>query len=149
MQKILWEAVGFQETDINLLSEKRKSSVIKFPIETVSTQNVAKVDRIRSLQPYYERKQVYWPKTLNRLNRFHNRTINYIDDLLLEYETFPFSEHDDLMDAHSQALKTSLKPPNQKTEQKVYPEGSWGWYLKQMRHGSRMKQRKLIQTRIN
>lgn len=149
VQKILWEAVGFAETDINMLSEKRKNSTIKFPIETVSTQNIAKVDRIRSLQPYYERKQVFWPKEITRFNKFHNRTINYIDDILLEYETFPFSEHDDLMDAHSQALKTSLKPPQEAKKQEIYPEGSWGWYLRQMRSNSRTKSKKLICTRIS
>ena len=145
--KVIWESVGFQETDIHYMKEMKSKVKFDFFIDEIKTQTASKEDRISALQPWYERGQIFWPSQMIRYNKWENKSVNYIEKLQLEYETFPMCEHDDLMDCHSMFLKTHLMLPTGAIEPKGFDEGTWGFYLS--RHRNITDRPKVIQTRWN
>ena len=150
--KCLWESEGFQLTDVSIIVDRRKSDKFKFPIESVKTGGVSKIDRIRGLQPYYEKGQIYWPSpsgphSIVRFNKFHGRRMNYIDDLTMEYQTFPMAEHEDLLDAHSMILKVNRRLPMEKDKPRRLEPNSWGALVLKNRKGSRSG--KLVRSHIH
>src|SRR3990167_671459 len=106
-----WESNGFQETDVHLLTERRIQDPFKMAIKEIKSYNQKKEDRIRALQPYYERGQVFWPSEMIRYNKSESKMVDYIAILLMEMECFPHSEHDDLLDAHSFMCKIQPASP--------------------------------------
>ena len=69
---------------------------------------MAKNDRIRRLVPLFEQGRVYLPEDCYRITHDNKRvdlTREFIDD---EYEYFPVSSHDDMLDCLARILDTDL-----------------------------------------
>ncbi len=60
-----------------------------------------KNDRIRRLIPFFEQSRFYLPQRLDRTN-YEGLSVNLIDQFIKhEYEAFPLSQHDDMLDSMS------------------------------------------------
>ena len=74
--KVIWESVGFQETDIHYMKEIKSKVKFDFFIDEIKTQTASKEDRISALQPWYERGQIFWPRQMLRHNNWENKSVD-------------------------------------------------------------------------
>ena len=128
-KKVHWESVGFQDTDRYILEKKSREFGNKLVVEPIKASHGSKEDRIRGLQPIYERGMIRWPREIRYFSDYHKKTFNMIDILKDEMLMFPKCEHDDMVDCHAQILqvwtskaaKTKIKPK----------EDAFEWWRKQ------------------
>jgi len=90
-----YEKYGLQ-SDIEHFKYVMEQDNWRFPI-TALGGNVAKNDRIRSLVPIFENHRFYIPHTLKYID-YEGNLKDFVLDFLEEYESFPVSVHDDIMD---------------------------------------------------
>jgi phage terminase large subunit-like protein len=71
---------------------------------------VKKEDRIRRLVPLFEQGRLYLPyhKELEHVN-FEGRIYFPVNNFMDEYDKFPYSAHDDLIDAMARIIDAELK----------------------------------------
>lgn len=105
----LYEAVGFQISDKSNIERKQQEQDYYFevfPMKGGALHKNSKVERIKSLQPYFERNQVgdksiFIPRTCKHYSKYHKREIDMTREFLYEYEFFTPNNthlHDDLID---------------------------------------------------
>lgn len=96
------ETVAFQKTLQNFIMDETKKRGARLPIIEVKPEsNESKEKRIRSLQPYYMRGNIY-----------HNRSLAQIEYLEDELIRFPKGKNDDIVDALAYAVSISYPPKN-------------------------------------
>lgn len=97
---VLIETVAFQKTLQNYIADEAKKRKVSLPIHEVRPESgEGKEKRIRSLQPYYMRGNMY-----------HNSNIDFIDYLEDELTRFPKGKHDDLVDALAYVVAAAYPP---------------------------------------
>lgn len=105
--KVYYEQYGMQ-ADIQHFNSKMQSDGIYFSIEPMGG-NVRKNDRIRKLIPLFEDGKVYLPEVL-----FNDSGRDLIKEFREEeYCLFPYSSHDDMLDAGSRVRDDDVEcyPP--------------------------------------
>lgn len=91
-----YERYGMQ-ADIAHMKDKMRIDNYNFKISELGG-NLAKVDRIRALIPLFEQGRIYLPDILYRTN-YEKRTEDLTEVFITqEYEAFPVSQHDDMLD---------------------------------------------------
>jgi len=137
VEKVVYETVGFQEVDAQWIREERKQQEYKFALEEVKSHTAAKEDRIRALQPPFERGQVFLSNEIRKFNKYKNKVVDYIQEFVLELQTFPMAEHDDMLDALSMILRVTTSKPHIQKAVSGYSQNSLGWLLKNHRNKTR------------
>ena len=98
-----YEVIGGRHGDLENISDafiKEKMHIV--PTETKST-TASKADRIEQrLTGQFHAGKVFLPRSLPRVCKHDGRHYDFVQEYLLEYRQFPFSEHDDILDCHSQ-----------------------------------------------
>ena len=104
-------AVGYEhygmQADIAYFEEEQRREGLYFAITPLGGKT-PKVDRIRSLVPLFETGRFWLPDRLYRAGR--DLVAEFIED---EYNTFPFSAHDDMLDCMARIRSPELeaRPP--------------------------------------
>jgi predicted phage terminase large subunit-like protein len=105
---IVLETVAFQKVLQHFIESEMKKRNLSLPIEEVVPESgESKEKRIRSLQPYYMRGNIYHSQ--------HVANIDYVEDELLR---FPKGKNDDTIDALAYAVQKSF-PPRKRKKQNV------------------------------
>lgn len=99
IQKVYYEQYGLQ-ADIEHFESKMQEEGIYFTIEELGGK-LAKTDRIQKLVPLFESGKIYLPEVFHHPDGKRNLIKEFIEE---EYLTFPFSQHDDMLDAASRLL---------------------------------------------
>ena len=107
--KVHYESIGFQSTDHYILRKLSREQDYHLSIHEIKASKISKEDRIRSLQPIYERGDIRWPRHYIYRSKFHKRDIDMVEVLKRELWLFPMCEHDDLADAHSFCTTVSMQ----------------------------------------
>lgn len=119
------EVNGFQRTLKLAVEEEMRNRKQYFGVEEIRTgPERSKESRIKSLEPFYRRGEVYhahWMKN---------------KDLEVELQTFPKGKHDDIID--SMAMCLPLLSPGFGVQKPDIPVGSYEWYERQGQQGSRI-----------
>jgi phage terminase large subunit-like protein len=101
-----YEQYGMQ-ADIQYIEEEMERKNYRFLITPLGGK-VAKVDRIRALIPIFSDFRWLLPDTLFKAN-YEGKTIDLIDSFINEeYEAFPVSVHDDMLDCKARILDPDL-----------------------------------------
>lgn len=106
LQALKYEVLGGRHGDLETLKKRFMDEQLPIiPQETKSTTS-SKADRIeqRLVGQFYAGK-IYLPKTCFYHSEHDGKTYDFIQDYKLEYLQFPFSEHDDCLDCHSQMFE--------------------------------------------
>jgi predicted phage terminase large subunit-like protein len=131
LKKMYYETIGFQDTDRYIILQKCQEQKYYIAVEEVKSMNVSKEDRIRGLQPLYEKGRIRWVEKSMYYSKWERQNVDMIEILRDEMLMFPKSAHDDLLDAHSQLLRiTTSKPTNPKQES---AENEFEWWRKQVK----------------
>jgi phage terminase large subunit-like protein len=98
-----YEVIGGRHGDLeNIRAEFIKNMFHVEPKETKST-NASKHDRIEQrLTGQFNAGKIFFPRKMSKVYRWNGLTYDFVEEYLLEYRQFPFSEHDDILDCHSQ-----------------------------------------------
>ncbi len=103
---VKYEVLGGRHGDLEALKEQfRKENLPVIPQETKSV-STSKKDRIeqRLVNQFFCGK-IFLPKSIVYRSVFDGKTKDFVGEYLLEYLQFPFTEHDDILDCHSQMFE--------------------------------------------
>lgn len=106
--KVGYEKVG-KDSDIEHIEYVQELENYSFDIVPLPATVVAKVDRIKALQPIFEAGRWFLPAqclVLNDENVAEDMTKTFID---AEYNDFPVAKHDDMLDVKANILHPDLK----------------------------------------
>lgn len=97
-----YEVIGGRHGDLeNIRDRFIKEKLHIEPKETKAT-TASKQDRIEQrLTGQFHAGKVFLPRSLKKVS-YDGKTYDFVQEYLLEYRQFPFSEHDDILDCHSQ-----------------------------------------------
>ena len=101
-----YESYGMQ-ADIDYIQERQEADGVYFAIEPLGGQ-VSKQDRIKRLIPIFSRSRFYLPFSLpytNVAGVFHELIMEFLNE---EYEKFPFTNHDDMLDCMARILDSKM-----------------------------------------
>lgn len=102
-----YEKYGMQ-ADIPHFKDKMRMDNYNFAITELGG-NLAKVDRIRGLIPLFEQNRIYLPDTCYKTN-YEKRTEDLTEVFITqEYEAFPVSQHDDMLDCLARITDENFK----------------------------------------
>jgi len=96
INKVLYEKYGMQ-ADVDHFKSRMLDEGVYFLIEELGGK-VQKLDRIRKLIPLFENGKVYLPEALYSRTDGRDLVKEFIEE---EYLLFPYSAHDDMLDAAS------------------------------------------------
>lgn len=104
-------AVGYErygmQADIEHMAHRMEQENYRFSIVELGGQ-MPKPDRIRRLVPVFEQGRVFFPARLMKM-RLDSTAYDLTDEFFrLEYQTFPVSSHDDMLDCLSRILDPAL-----------------------------------------
>jgi phage terminase large subunit-like protein len=99
----IYEVIGGRHGDLENIKDKFIAEKLHIePRETKST-SASKQDRIEQrLTGQFHAGKILFPKKMPKVYRFDGKSYDFVEEYLLEYRQFPFSEHDDILDCHSQ-----------------------------------------------
>lgn len=101
-----YEVLGGRHGDLEALKKRFMDEKLPIiPQETKSTTS-GKKDRIEQrLVGQFHAGMILFPKSFFYRSEFDGNTYDFVQDYKLEFLQFPFSEHDDILDAHSQMFE--------------------------------------------
>lgn len=105
-----YETIGFQLTDEFFIQRRMRETSTYVPIWPVSKHKENKDERIMGIQPIMKSGKFYMPnKPIHYGRKWVNpddgftRTIDVVEQALLEMEYYPMGSHDDILDTFAQA----------------------------------------------
>lgn len=110
----LWgvDFVGYEsysmQADIDYIKERQQADGLYFHLEPLGGK-VSKADRIKRLIPLFSRGRFYLPYSINYYDskeEYHELISEFLKD---EYERFPFSTHDDMLDCMARIMDSEMK----------------------------------------
>lgn len=127
-----YEVIGGRHGDLENIRLKFLQE--KFSLEPRETKatTASKTDRIEQrLTGQFHAGKIFFPKKLPKVYRFDGRNYDFVEEYLLEYRQFPFSEHDDILDCHSQLFDGEYIQKGDKHNKVNAGEDEFEWWRQQ------------------
>jgi phage terminase large subunit-like protein len=127
-----YEVIGGRHGDLENIRDKFLKE--KIPIEPQETKatSASKQDRIEQrLAGRFHAKKIFLPRKMPKTYRYNGKPYDFVQEYLLEYRQFPFSEHDDIMDCHSQLFDGEYLIKGGKSRRKVDDNDEFEWWRNQ------------------
>ena len=122
-KRIGYERYGMQ-TDVDYFRMEGERENKFLPLYEMGG-SMSKEDRVRRLVALFERGDLLFPKKLEYWSNFECRNVDIVQRLIFEMESFPFGEHDDLLDCLSRCFDLFLNNPADRPEPVVNPADRW------------------------
>ncbi len=123
-----YEQYGMQ-SDIEHIKYVQEQENYRFPIRELGG-SMAKEDRILRLVPVYEQGRFWQPKSLTFVN-YEKRPVDFIRSFIDdEFNAFPVSTHDDMLDCDARILDPALGakfPDAEQTLTLTFEDSGAGW----------------------
>lgn len=124
-----YEVIGGRHGDLENIRIKFLQE--KFPLEPRETKATtsSKTDRIEQrLTGQFHAGKIFLPYKLPKVYRYDGRSYDFVEEYLLEYRQFPFSEHDDILDCHSQLFDGEYIMKGDKFEKNNEKKDEFEWW---------------------
>ena len=130
LKYVKYEVLGGRHGDLEMIHRKQLETKTFFSIRETKASTAAKADRIeqRLVGPYHAG-IINLPQTLVFQSLYDGKTHDFVQEYKMEYLQFPYSEHDDALDCHSQMFEETLMKGTKKVEKKE--EDHFMWLRKQ------------------
>ena len=127
-----YEVIGGRHGDLeNIHIKFIESRLPTTPKETKAT-TASKIDRVEQrLTGQFHAGKIYLPRTLRKVYKFDGRDYDFVQEYLLEYRQFPFSEHDDILDCHSQLFDGEYIEKGKPSPKQEPKEDEFEWWRNQ------------------
>ena len=123
-----YEEIGGRQGDLENISEefiRRKLPVTPKPTKNT---NATKIDRIEQrLVGQWHAGKIFMPRAMIKRSDFDGKTYDFVQQYKLEFLQFPFSEHDDILDCHSQLFDGEFIQAGQKSKE-IKKEDKFEWW---------------------
>ncbi len=116
IHKINYESVGFQNTDAYIIRKLSKELNHYIEVNELKGTAASKEDRIRALQPIFERGMIHFPREYKYYSNYHKRSLDMLNLFNREAWMFPKNEHDDMIDCLSQLCRVTIYSPSKSKE---------------------------------
>lgn len=104
--RVGYEKYGMQ-SDIDMIRVEMQRKMYYFDIVALGG-NIAKVDRIKLLQPLFAQHRIYLPEKIHRIDS-SGKLRDYIQEFITEeYCAFPYTKHDDMLDCLARITDNEL-----------------------------------------
>jgi len=138
-----YEVIGGRHGDLeNIRQEFLKARLPIAPSETKATV-ASKRDRIEQrLVGQFHAGKIFLPRSLPKVYSYDGKGYDFVQEYLLELRQFPFSEHDDILDCHSQAFDGSFITKGSKALKVNTKEDAFEWWRQkaiESKRGSRAR----------
>jgi phage terminase large subunit-like protein len=130
-----YEVIGGRHGDLENIKAKFLEN--RFPVEPQETKatTASKIDRVEQrLAGQFHAGKIYLPRKLPKTYRFDGKPYDFVQEYLLEYRQFPFSEHDDIMDCHSQLFDGEYISAGTGQKKEKNAEDEFEWWRKRAIH---------------
>jgi len=109
LKYVKYEVLGGRHGDLEAIKEKMRFKRVFFSLKETKATTAAKQDRIeqRLIGPF-NAKTIKFPNNLYFKSLYDGKTYDFVQLYKLEYLQFPFTEHDDILDCHSQMFEEPL-----------------------------------------
>lgn len=106
---VSYEVLGGRHGDLEIIEQRKRETGIYFNVKEAKAGASSKTDRIEQrLVGAYHAGIILLPKEIYFKSLYDGRVYNFIELLKLEYLQFPFTEHDDILDAQAQMFEEQL-----------------------------------------
>lgn len=112
---IHYESVGFQNTDAYIIKKIAQEMGYYISVTEVKASSASKEDRIRAMQPIFERGMIHLPRHYEYYSTYDKKTSDMVATFNREAWLFPKNEHDDMIDCLSQICKVTMYGPRRAT----------------------------------
>jgi phage terminase large subunit-like protein len=103
---VTWEVTGGRQGDLETIKIEQRKRNKFFMVKEAKTASKDKIDRVRNrLQAPWSQGVFFFPEVLYFRSEYDGKTYDFVQLYKLEFLQFPFCEHDDLLDAHSQMFE--------------------------------------------
>jgi len=135
LKRVQYEVLGGRHGDLESLRKRFiEERLPVMPTETKST-NASKADRIEQrLVGQWHAGIIHLPRTLSYVSLYDGKTHDFIQDYRLEFLQFPYTEHDDILDCHSQMFEGYLARGTKDKPKPKDDEFEWWRNLARMKH---------------
>jgi phage terminase large subunit-like protein len=125
-----YEEIGGRQGDLENLNDEFLKQRLHVSVHPTKNTTATKVDRIEQrLVGQFHAGKIFMPKTILKRSDFDGKTYDFVQQYKLEFLQFPFSEHDDILDCHSQLFDGEFiaKGETSKPQKK---EDKFDWWRK-------------------
>ncbi len=122
-KRIGYEKYGMQ-SDLDYFRMENEKDSYFMPFFAMKG-SMSKEDRILRLVALFEDGAILFPKQLNYWSKYESKNIDIIQRLIFEMESFPFGEHDDLLDCLSRMFDLFLNNPSEVPVVEPKEEDRW------------------------
>lgn len=124
-----YEVIGGRHGDLeNIRLKFLEARLPVTPRETKATVQ-SKTDRIdQRLVGQFFNGKVFLPRKMPKAYKHDGRSYDFIQEYLLELRQFPFSEHDDILDCHSQLFDGAFIAKGSKTLKPNLKDDKFEWW---------------------
>ena len=126
-----YEELGGRQGDLENINDEFIKQHIHISVKPTKNTTATKVDRIEQrLVGQFHAGKIYFPKSILKRSEFDGKTYDFVQQYKLEFLQFPFSEHDDILDCHSQLFDGDFIVKGDTTKV-VKAEDNFEWWRKQ------------------
>jgi phage terminase large subunit-like protein len=98
-----YEEIGGRQGDLENINDEFIRQKIHISVKPTKNTTATKVDRVEQrLVGQFHAGKIYMPKSIIHRSEFDGKSYDFVQQYKLEFLQFPFSEHDDILDCHSQ-----------------------------------------------
>jgi phage terminase large subunit-like protein len=139
-----YEEIGGRQGDLENICDAFLKEKLHITPKPTKNTTATKVDRIEQrLVGQFHAGKIYFPKSIIHRSNFDGKLYDFVQQYKLEFLQFPFSEHDDILDCHSQLFDGDfiMKGTTKKDEPK---KEIFDWWRKQAIESKKHSRKKYI-----
>jgi phage terminase large subunit-like protein len=127
-----YEVTGGRHGDLENIHDKFLLERLHIEPKETKATTASKQDRIEQrLTGQFHAGKVFLPRSLKRTYRHNGKSYDFVQEYLLEYRQFPFSEHDDILDCHSQLFDGEYITKGNAGSIEKEEENEFDWWRRQ------------------
>lgn len=127
-----YEVTGGRHGDLENIRSKFISEHLHIEPKETKATTASKQDRIEQrLTGQFHAGKIFLPRTMRKVYRHDGKDYDFVQEYLLEYRQFPFSEHDDILDCHSQLFDGEYIIKGDKKAKPVAEDDEFEWWRSQ------------------
>ena len=106
---VKYEVLGGRHGDLETIRLRMIADKKHFSVKETKSTTSSKTDRIEQrLVGQFHAGVIHLPYTFSYKSLYDGKTYDFIQQYKLEYLQFPFTEHDDILDCHSQMFEETI-----------------------------------------
>ncbi len=140
-----YEVIGGRHGDLENIRLKFLEARLPITPQETKATVASKRDRIEQrLVGRFHAGKVFLPRKMPKVYKHDGKAYDFIQEYLLELRQFPFSEHDDILDCHSQLFDGAYITKGAKADKPDLKEDAFEWWRQQAINANRRNKSRYV-----